>query len=172
MSVETEKTFVIRRAFLLPLGLLLLETLVLLVVCLVQRQPIAKALILLFLILPIAGLFVESLGRKLILDARGLTAKRLFRQQTIAFAEVTELETVMVRNRVYLTLCAGDDFLIFSNSYRDFPLLVSRLLERMPAGTVSAATAQMAEAPPSKKSDVISCWIGVALLVYILLAQF
>jgi len=170
--VKTDQTFVIRRAFLLPLGLLLLETLVLLVVCLVQQQPIAKALILLFLILPIAGLFVESLGRKLILDARGLTAKRLFRQQTIAFAEVTELETVMVRNRVYLTLCAGDDFLIFSNSYSDFPLLVSQLLESIPAGTVSAATAQMAAAPPTKKSDIISCWIGVALLVYILLAQF
>lgn len=172
MSVETEKSFVIRRAFLLPLGILLLETLVLLVVCLVQQQPIAKALILLFMILPIAGLFVESLGRKLIMDERGLTAKRLFRQQTIAFAEVTELETVMVRNRVYLTLCAGDDFVIFSNSYSDFPLLVSGLIERIPAGTVSAATAQMAEAPPIKKSDIISCWLGVALLVYILFAQF
>ena len=172
MSVEDARIFVIRRSFLLPLGLLLLETLALLVVCLVQQQPIAKALILLFLILPIAGLFIESLGRKLILNERGLTARRLFREKTIAFAEVTELETVMVRSRVYLTLCAGDDFLILSNSYTDFPALVSGLVERIPDGTVSAATAQMAKAPPTKKSDIVSCWLGVALLVYLLYVQF
>jgi len=170
--VETEKTFVIRRGFLLPLGFLLLETLALLVVCLAQHQPIAKALILLFLILPIAGLFVESLFRELVVTRDGLTAKRLFRQKTIRFSEVTELETVLVRNRAYMTLCAGDEFLIFSNSYAEFPQLVSELMTRIPVGTASEATTRMAEAPPSKKSDIVSCWIGVVLLAYILYLQF
>jgi hypothetical protein len=172
MSVGSKKIFVIRRSFLLPLGLLLLETLVLLVVCLVQRQPLAKALILAVLILPIAGLFVESQFRKLVLEAEGLTAKRLFREKMIRFAEVTELDTVMVRSRVYLTLCAGEDFLILSNAYARFPALVGALVAQVPDGTVTAATAKMASAPPSKKADIISCWLGVALLVYILYVQF
>jgi hypothetical protein len=170
--MASEQIFVIRRSFLLPLGILLLETLVLLAVCLVQRQPLAKALILAFLILPIAGLFVVSLFRKLILEADGVRAKRMFREKVIRFAEVTELDTVMVRNRVYLTLCAGEEFLILSNAYARFPALVKSLTAQVPEGTITAATTHMATAPPSKKSDVISCWLGVALLVYILYVQF
>lgn len=167
-----EQSFVIRRGFLLPLGLLLLEILALLVICLVQQQPIAKVVILLVLSLPIAGLFVESLFRKLVLHDDRLTAKRLLREKTIRFAEVSELETVTVRNRVYLSLSAGDDFLLLSNSYADFPRLVQGLLERIPADAVSETTRKMAEAPPSKKSDIISGWLGVALLLYLLSAQF
>jgi hypothetical protein len=30
----------------------------------------------------------------------------------------------------------------------------------------------MAAAPPRKMSDIVSCWLGVALLVYILYVQF
>jgi hypothetical protein len=172
VSVASEKVFVIRRSFLLPLGLLLLETLVLLVVCLVQQQPLAKALILLVLILPIAGLFVESLFRKLTLEADGVRAKRMFREKVIRFAEVTELDTVMVRNRVYLSLSAGEDFLILSNAYARFPDLVRGLMAQVPDGTVTAVTTQMAAAPPRKMSDIVSCWLGVALLVYILYVQF
>jgi hypothetical protein len=99
VSVASEKVFVIRRSFLLPLGLLLLETLVLLVVCLVQQQPLAKALILLVLILPIAGLFVESLFRKLTLEADGVRAKRMFREKVIRFAEMPNDRSSAARAR-------------------------------------------------------------------------
>lgn len=167
-----EQTFVIRRGFLVPLGLLLLEILALLVICLVQQQPIAKVVILVGLTLPIAGLFVESCFRRLVLDADRLTAKRLLREKTLHLAEITDFDTVIVRNRVYLTLTAGDEFLILSNSYADFPRLVNGLIERIPPDVVSEATRRMAEAPPRKTSDIVSGWLGVVLLVYILYAQF
>jgi hypothetical protein len=87
------------------------------------------------------------------------------------FVEVTAVETVQVRKRVFLTLCAGDDFLIISNAYANFPELVQTLLARVPAAAITEETRQMAAAPPVKSTDVLSCWLAVALLAFILYIQ-
>jgi hypothetical protein len=112
---EEKQTFVIRRTFVLPLGLVVLLTLVLLGVCLIQGQPIAKVIILIGLLLPLAVLFIESALRRVDVSAEGVTAHRLFRQRCIRFADVTSLEAVRVRSRVFITLVAGEDsYLILS----------------------------------------------------------
>lgn len=170
-TVSQEQSFVIRRTFLFPLGLLLLLCLALLGVCVVQHQPLAKTLILGFIILPVAGLFVESLFRRAVIGPDGITVYKFLRRSSFTFAEITEVETVLVRKRAFLTLCAGDDFLLLSNAYADFPVLVRTLLERVPAGVASEETRRMAEAPPVKSSDIVSCWLAVALLAFILYTQ-
>lgn len=161
----------IRKAFLFPLGLLLVLCLVLLVCCFVFHEPLAKALILLLFIVPVAILFVESVFRRVAFDADCLTAHKLLRNKALAWNAITAVETVMVRKRVFLTICAGEEFLILSNAYADFPGLVRNLLERVPAETVSAETREMAQAPPVKSSDIVSCWLAVALMLLILYGQ-
>lgn len=165
------QSFVIRRSFLIPLGLLLGETVVLLGVCLFQGQPTAKAVILGIIILPVLALFVESVCRKAVIGREALMVHKFLRRKTLVFADITEVETVMVRKRVFLTLCAGDDFLILSNAYAGFPALVETLLGRVTPEAVSEETRKMALAPPTKSTDVISCWLGVALLAFILYIQ-
>lgn len=171
--MEQQRTFVIRRAFVVPMGLLIALTVALLVVCLVQGQPLAKLVILTGLIIPMAVLFVESAFRRLVIDTAEVRAYRPFRQRRIRFADVTSLETVRVRNRVFMTLVAGDDdFLIISNSYGDFPVLLSRLIESVPKGTVTDETEQLAKHPPLRQADVFTAWFAVIALAYVLLAQF
>ena len=171
--MDQPRTFVIRRAFVVPMGLLIALTVALLVVCLVQGQSITKVIVLAGLIMPLAVLFVESARRCLVIDAEAVTAYRLFRQRRISFADVTGLETVRVRNRVFLTLAAGDDdFLIISNSYGDFPALLSCLIESVPQETVTDETAQLAKQPPIRQADVFTAWFAVIALAYVLLAQF
>lgn len=164
-------TFTIRKSFLVPLGLLLLQTLALLVVCLVQGQPVAKAIILGFITLPVLGIFVESAFRRTVIDDEGVTVFKFLRRKALRFAEITAVETVLVRKRAFLTLCAGDDFVILSNAYADFPALVEALMERVSPAAVSEETRAMAAAPPSKCTDIVSCWLGVALLAFILYIQ-
>lgn len=167
------RTFVIRRAFVIPLALLVALTVALLVVCLVQGQPVAKAVILAVMTLPLVVLLVESAGRRLVVDDTGITAFRPFRQRRMDFAAVTSLETVRVRNRVFITLMAGDDdFLIISNSYDDFPGLVACLVKAVPDETVTEETRQLALAPPTRQADVFTAWFAVVALVYVLVAQF
>lgn len=169
--MNTPQEFSIRRSFLFPLGLLLLQVGALLVVCVVRGEPAAKIFILGFIMLPVAILFVESVFRRTVLTADGVTVYKLLRQTGLKFAEMTAVETVRVRKRVFLTLCAGEDFLIISNAYANFPRLVQALLARVPAAAVSEETKQMAAAPPVKSTDVISCWLAVALMAFILYIQ-
>lgn len=169
--MSTDQSFRIRRSFLFPLGLLLLLAGALFVVCLVKGEPIAKALILGFIMLPVVILFVESVFRRTVLTGEGVVVFKLLRKKELKFAEMTAVETVQVRKRVFLTLCAGDDFLIISNAYANFPDLVQSLLARVPVAAISEETRQMAAAPPVKSTDVISCWLAVALLAFILYIQ-
>lgn len=165
--------FVIRRTFVVPMGLLILLTMVLLVVCLVQGQPVAKIVILAVLLVPMLVLFVETAFRSLVVEQKRIKAYRPFRQRQICFESVTSLETVQVRNRVFMTLSAGpDEFLIISNSYNDFPALVKNLIALVPDGTVTEETQKLAQQPPRRQADVFTVWFAVIALVYVLIAQF
>jgi uncharacterized membrane protein len=163
--------FVIRKVFLVPLGLLLLLTLLLLAVVINQGQPTSKIIILGLIILPVAILFLESISRRVYIDAQGVTVARFLRKRTIAFADLTAIDTLQVRKRAFITLSTEEQFLILSNAYANFPELVRALLTHVPEGVVSAETRQMAKAPPVKSTDVISCWLAVALLAIILYLQ-
>jgi hypothetical protein len=170
---EEKQTFVIRRTFVLPLGLVVLLTLVLLGVCLIQGQPIAKVIILIGLLLPLAVLFIESALRRVDVSAEGVTAHRLFRQRCIRFADVTSLEAVRVRSRVFITLVAGEDsYLILSNSYRGFDRLLSRLVTALPAEAITPEIEQLLQKPPVRQADVLMAWFAVIALIYVLFAQF
>lgn len=164
-------SFVIRRAFLVPLGLLLLLALSLLAVIVNQGQPTSKIVILGLITLPIAILFLESLYRRAFIDAQGVTVAKFLRKKTIAFADITAIDTLLVRKRAFVTLSTEGHFLIFSNAYANFPTLVRTLLLHIPERMVSAETRQMAKAPPVKSTDVISCWLAVVLLAIILYLQ-
>lgn len=171
--MKQARTFVIRRTFVVPMGLVIALTLALLAVCLLQGQPLAKAIILAGLLIPLAVLFVESAWRRVVIDQDGVTACRPWRRRRINFAEVTSLETVRVRNRVFMTLVAGaDDFLIISNAYGDFPVLLDSLVAAVPAEVVTAETRALAEQPPLRQADVFTAWFAVIALVYVLIAQF
>jgi hypothetical protein len=155
------------------MGVLIALMIALLVVCIVQGQPIAKVLVLAVLIMPLALLFVESFVRRVVINQDGVMAFRLFRQTQIFFADVTSLETVRVRSRVFMTLAAGDDdFLIISNSYAEFPALVKCLIDAVPEESVTEETQKLAEKPPLRHADVYTVWFAVIALVYILVAQF
>lgn len=167
------RTFIIRRTFVYPMALVIVLTAVLLVVCLVQGQAIAKVIILAGLIMPLVVIFVETAFRRVVVDQEGVTAFRPFRQRRVLFSDVTELDTVRVRSRVFMTLVAGPDvFLIISNSYQDFPALVEGLIAAVPEGCVTEATRKLAKQPPLRHADVFTVWFAVVALVYVLIAQF
>lgn len=171
--MSQRRTFVIRRAFVVPLGLLIALTVALLVVCVMQGQPVAKIVILAVLIVPMAVFFAESAFRRLVLENDGIRAFRPFRQRQVLFADVTSLETVQVRSRVFMTLAAGaDDFLIISNSYADFPALVTSLVAAVPEGAVTEETQTLAKQPTLRHADIFTVWFAVIAMLYVLIAQF
>ncbi len=164
-------TFSIRKSFLLPLGLVVLLTLVLLISCLFQQVPLAKILILSALILPAALLFIESARRRFIIEKDGIRIRKLFRSKRITFADLTSIDTVQVRKRAFLSISSEADFIILSNSYANFGQLLKQLLPKVPDGVISEETREMADNPPEKSSDVFSAWVAVAVLTLIIYVQ-
>ena len=164
--------FQIRRTFLLPLGILLILSLTLFATVLIQGQPVIKAVVLGILILPISGLFFESFFRRIHFDDEAITIFKPFREKSLKFSELTEVETLQVKKRVFLTLSTEADFMILSNAYADFPLLVNTILEYSPDHVITDETRQMATSPPSKSSDIFSCWLAAVLMTIILVLQF
>lgn len=164
--------FQIRRAFLLPLGILLILSLLLLATVLIQGQPIVKSVVLGIMIVPISGLFFESFFRRIHFDSETITVFKPLREKSLKFAELTEVETLQVKKRVFLTLSTEEDFLILSNAYADFPLLVNAILEHSSQQVITEETRQMAANPPSKSSDIFSCWLATILMAIILVLQF
>jgi hypothetical protein len=49
--------------------------------------------------------------------------------------------------------------------------MISALLVRVPKESISEETAEMAQDPPRKTADIVSCWLAVVLLGFILFAQ-
>lgn len=171
MKVLDQEVYTIRKGFLVPLGLLLVQSLALFVICLIKGEATAKIVILGAMIVPIAGLFVESAWRRVVVEESGVTIFKVLRKKTLLFSELTAVETVQVRKRAFLTLSTEADFLILSNAYAGFPALVHDLLKRSPPAAISAETRHMAQNPPVKSSDIVSCWVGVLLLTLILYSQ-
>lgn len=159
------EVFLIRRTFLLPLGLLILAMVALFILCLVQGEERSRIAILGLLILPASILFAESLFRRMEIGENSLTAVRFLRRKTLRFADITEVESMRIRGRAFFTLCAGDDFLIFTNAYERFPRLLAAILEKTPSQVVSEETRSLAAAPPVKISDIVSSWIGFILML-------
>ena len=165
------QSFVIRRSFLLPLGLLLATSLALFVLTLLQRQETIKIAMLGVLLLPLTILFLECAVRRVIIDAGMITARRLLRSKSLPLAALTAVDTVTVRRRVFFTLSAEDDFLILSNAYARFPELVGSVLAAAPLQAVSEETRTMAAAPPVKVGDILSCWVATAVMLGIFIIQ-
>lgn len=155
----------------MALGLTCLLLVVLLVVCIVQREATAKILILAAMMLPVIGLLAESLRRSVIFTNEAIVAHRLFRRKVIPFSEVTSVDTVRVRRRAFVSISTEEDFLILSNNYDQFGQLLARLTERLPERVVSEETRTLAENPPVKSNDLFSIWLAVVVLLLILYIQ-
>jgi len=166
-----KSTYRIRKNFLIPLGLVVVLTFFLLLCSLYLQLPKAKILILTAFLLPVCLLFAESKSRQVSIDEDGIRVKKLFRCKQLKFAELTSIDTVLVRKRAFVSLSSEEDFIILSNSYDHFSLLLKQLLGRVPDRLISDETRQLAVKPPEKSSDIFSAWLAVVVLLLILYVQ-
>lgn len=161
----------VRKKFLFALGLTSLLLVALLILCIVQQEQTNKILILGTIMLPVLGLFVESWLRQISLLDDAVVAYRLFRTRRLPFSEITSVDTVRVRRRIFVSISTEADFLIFSNNYDHFDQLISQLQERLPPSVISDETRSLANDPPHKTSDLFSIWLAIVVLLLILYVQ-
>jgi hypothetical protein len=169
--MAAKETFTIRRAFLVPLGLLLVAQIALLAVGVVQGQTMGRTVLLGAIVFALGGLFTENLFRRIELDDQIITVWRLFRQKTRRFGDITALEAVALRGRVFFTLWRGEEFLLIANAYDRFPELAALLVSRVPGGVVSGEARQIAGDLPRNNGPVFIGWVAVVFSLLILWRQ-
>jgi hypothetical protein len=163
--------FKIRKKFLFALSLINLLLVTLLILCILQQEAMGKILILAAIILPVAGLLVESWRRKINVNEGSIDACRLFRSKRIPFDEITSVDTVKVRRRVFVSISTEAEFLLFSNNYDHFDRLIKELHERLSPAVISEETKSLVEELPIKSNDQFSLWLAVMVLLLILYVQ-
>ena len=166
------QTYRIRSSFLLPLGLVVALSLVLVAIVITQHQPPVKLLVVGCALLPLGYLLFECGARRIEIDSNGLRMIRLGRVRGFLWTEITAVEMVRVRQRAFLTINAGEEFLIIANMYAGFDRLLASILERVPAEVISEETRLLAQAPPVKHSDVVILWGLAMMMAYLIYAQF
>jgi uncharacterized membrane protein len=166
------QTYRIRLSFVIPLGLVVLLCLVLAAIVIIQEQPSAKLLVVGCALLPLGYLLFECVARRIEIDADGLRLIRLGRVRAFLWSEITAVETVRVRQRAFLTVNAGEDFLIIANMYAGFDHLLTSVLERAPTAAITEETRALAQAPPVKHSDIVILWGLAIMMAYLIFAQF
>jgi hypothetical protein len=170
-SMAAKDTFTIRRAFLVPLGLLLMAQIALLAVGVVQGQTMGRTLLLGAIVFALGALFSENLFRRIELDDETITVWRLFRKKNLRFGEITALEAVALRGRVFFTLWRGEEFLLITNAYGSFPDLAALLVSRVPGGAVSEEAGQIAGDIPRHNGPIFIGWVAVVFSFLILWRQ-
>ena len=166
------QTYRIRPSFLLPLAIVVSLCLVLVGIVILQQQPPAKLLVVACALLPLGYLLFECGVRRIEVDDVGLRMIRLGQVRAFTWSEITAVETVRVRQRAFLTINAGEEFLIIANMYAGFDRLLNSVLEQVPAALVSEETRLLAKAPPIKHSDIAILWGLALLMAYLIFVQF
>ena len=113
-------TYTIRKSFLLPLGLIVLLSFTLLGSAIYLQLPTAKILILVAFLLPAAIIFIESSLRKVHVTDESVEINKLFRSKRLSYAELTDIDTIQVRKRIFVSVSSENDFIILSIIFRPF----------------------------------------------------
>lgn len=163
--------FRIRKIFLFALGLTCFLLVVLLLLCIAQQETTGKIIILAAIMLPVLALLAESLRRQISFEDDAIVARRLFRQKTLPFADVTSVDTVQVRRRVFVSISTEADFLILSNNYDHFDQLLAQLQKCLPESVISDETKDLSNDLPNKSNDLFSIWLAVVVLLLIIYVQ-
>jgi hypothetical protein len=161
----------IQKGFLLPMGLVVPLTIVLLISSITLALPTSKIIILAIVLITAIALFVESLIRRVTLTKTTITINKLLRSKTLNIADLTAIDSIRVRKRAFISLSNENDFAIISNSYSNFGELLTSLLSRCSETIYDEDTRRLAKNPPHRFGDIFSAWLAVAVLILILYVQ-
>lgn len=164
-------TYRIRKTFLIPMGLTVVLGAVLLLSGFFLDAPTARQVLLALFILPAVIIFIESSWRKVHVYGDHIAVNKVLRTKTMNISDLTAVDAVRIRKRVFVSLSTEESFLILSNGYERFGDLLRDLVKVVPHAVLSDEVRQMAEEPPKKCSDIFSAWVAVAVLALIIVTQ-
>ncbi|HOK05596.1 MAG TPA: hypothetical protein PK836_02120 [Syntrophales bacterium] len=169
-----EKTYTIRKSFLIPFGTAVFLLTVLTVTAFVTGASLVERAVLVVLLAPAAFVLREAVTRRVTVGEREISLHRLFRHKTLLWSDITHVGCLLLRGKAYILLTTKKGFHIISNAYEGFSDLVGDILSHLPSGEieVEAEAKKQAEEPARNVSDVVAAWAAVVVLAGIIVIKW
>lgn len=165
-----QKTYRIRKSFLLPLAVDVILLLALLILsCAVRGSALERAVLIVLFIVTLLVLS-EAARRVIMIGEGGLKIAKFFRIKDLAWPDITHIGCLSVRSRVYILLTTTQGFYVISNAYDRFSEMIRDIIEHIPSESVEveAEARGQIEHPTRNVSDLIAAWIAAAVLTGII----
>ncbi len=158
-------TYTTRQGFLIPFFLVFLLLLVLLILSIFDRLFPPEIVVLTIIFIPTAYIFLESAWRRTIIESDGVRIRKLFREKHLLWGDITNIDVLTVRKKVYLLLTTTKGFYALANSHGNFTSLVQDIVRYVDPEKIEEGVRDVIEHPVVRISDVISAWTASVILL-------
>jgi hypothetical protein len=163
--------YMIRRAFLMVIGLDAFLLFCLFMVSLVKKENTMENLVLMLFFLPTLVLFLECLLRRVTVVEEGLVIRKLGRNKALLWDEITRVGYLILHRKVYLLLTTVKGFFVISNAFEGFPRLVEDLVAHVEPDRVEQDVRLQAGRSLKGVANIVAAWVAAALMTVMILMK-
>jgi hypothetical protein len=157
-----QNVFKIRRAFLVPF-ITIVELLLLLFLLSLFRGQMWEKIVLAVSFASTLLIAIEATRREIVITDDGLKIKKFFRTKEFVWTEITHLDVVNLRNKVYFLLTTTKGFYFFSNLLENHALLIRSLVDKLGNERVETEVKNYLDHPVERRSLIVMCWFAVLI---------
>lgn len=168
----SESTYKTRKAFLIPLTLDTLLLSILLMVSFFTGSFPAETIVLVVILIPLIYLFAESLIRRTSVGEKGIKIKNLFREKKLEWEDITNVDSMIIRKKIYLLLTTTKGFHVLTNTYEKFTILAEDIVGRIDDDKVEIRVRDMVNNPVRRVADILMAWVAVVILATIIFMKY
>jgi len=164
----TVNTYRVRKQFLIPLTLDLGLLFLLIAISFFTMAIPAEMVILVLVFISLLYIFLESIFLETSIGDKGIRIKKFLRGKELSWNDITNVDTMMVKKKVYLLLTTTKGFHVLSNTHGDFYSMVSDLSRHVDSERVEESVGTVIEEPVKRRSDILSSWLAAIILVVVI----
>lgn len=170
--MAAERTYRIRSGFLVPLAadVFLLAFLLGFSFLGGRSQPVER-IVLTVVFIPLCLVFIELVMRQIETFESGIRIKRFVKKKELLWTDITEVGSVVLRNKVYIVLTTKKGFYVISNSYENFTSLIEYITNHLDKDKIEEGVSNLVLYPVRKVADIVSAWIAAVILLIIVFTK-
>lgn len=158
-------TYTTRRAFLYPFSVVFVLLFALFILSIFDRSFPPEIVILAIICVPTTYFFLQAVRRRTTIEPDGVRIKKVFREKYLLWGDITNVDVLYVRKKVYLLLTTTKGFYVLANSHGNFSSLVRDVAGHVDQEKIEAGVRDLIEHPVVRISDVVSSWIASVILL-------
>lgn len=160
-----KKDYKIRRAFLVPLIIIVVSLFSLTIVSFIKSSEKWEIIVVpVFFFASLAAL-INMIKKEIVINDHGLKIKNVFRVKEFGWSEITHLAVVILKKKIYFLLTTTNGFYILSNLFENHAQLVQSLVERIGEEKVEMEVKAYLDHPVERLAPIVMSWVAAGIII-------